>query len=95
MILTIAAWTEEMLLNWSKSVSQSVHLNEQFPILLYVLVGELHLLPLLRLHRNVDVHLVGRVKTVLTQKIISTLNDLGSHPQFLVLVPMEEGHSGV
>ena len=32
-------------------------LDEQLPILLYVLVGELHLLPLLRLHGNVDVHL--------------------------------------
>ena len=34
-----------------------LNLDEQLPILLYVLVGELHLLPLLRLHGNVDVHL--------------------------------------
>ena len=58
MILTIAAWKEN-LINFAKSgfQVQAIHLDEQFPILLNVLVGELHLLPLLSLHGNVDVHL--------------------------------------
>ena len=54
MILTMAAWKEKMV---NELVYAAVHLDEQFPILLYVLVGQLHLLPLLGLHRNVDIHL--------------------------------------
>ena len=58
MILTIAAWKRNMvkIFHLCFSPVYAVHLDEQFPILLYVLVGELHLLPLLGLHGNVDVH---------------------------------------
>jgi hypothetical protein len=46
-------------------------LYEQFSVFLNVFVSHLHLLPLLRLHGDVDVH-----------------------PQLLVLIPMEQVHSG-
>ena len=50
----MAAWKEKLV---NELVNAAVHLDEQFPILLYVLMGQLHLLPLLGLHRNVDIHL--------------------------------------